>query len=208
MTVSAVTGSAPGGRDVHDEDDAPADPLTLASRWLPRAGSGETPTMTLSTIGLDGYPAARTVLLSAFDGARMHFHTDARSRKAAELAAVPRATLTLVWPEHARQLVVTGDVARVTDREARDAYAARTRYLQVLAWLNDDALAAEAATQRRERWAAFGADRPELEPPETWVGFALTPVRLTFWRGATDAPSNRLRYERVDGDWALTRAAG
>ncbi|QKS22227.1 pyridoxamine 5'-phosphate oxidase family protein, partial [Curtobacterium sp. Csp1] len=67
--------------------------------------------MTLSTVGLDGYPDARTVLLSRFDGERLHFHTDARSRKAAELAALARAAVTLVWPEVARQLVVVGDVA-------------------------------------------------------------------------------------------------
>ena len=79
-----------------------SDPLALAATWLPAAGSGRTPTMTLATIGLDGYPSARTVLLSAFDGERLHFHTDTRSRKAAELAAVPRASVTIHWPDAAR----------------------------------------------------------------------------------------------------------
>ena len=88
---------------------APADPLELAAAWLPAAEDGPGPTMTLSTLGLDGYPSARTVLLSRFDGERLHFHTDSRSRKAAELAALPRAAVTLVWPEAARQLVVVGD---------------------------------------------------------------------------------------------------
>ncbi|WP_146244275.1 pyridoxal 5'-phosphate synthase [Curtobacterium sp. MCBD17_032] len=160
--------------------------------------------MTLSTIGLDGYPSARTVLLSRFDGQRLHFHTDTRSRKAAELAAVPRATMTIVWPEAARQLVVTGDVTPVTGREARLAYSARTRYLQVLAWVNDADLAGATADVRRQRWAAFAAERGDgpLEPPATWGGFALTPLRMLFWQGATDGPSNRLAYERdADGTW-------
>ncbi|MDM7890710.1 pyridoxamine 5'-phosphate oxidase family protein [Curtobacterium caseinilyticum] len=182
---------------------APADPLVLAASWLPSTEDGPGPTMTLSTLGLDGYPAARTVLLSRFDGERLHFHTDSRSRKAAELAALPRAAVTLVWPEVARQLVVVGDVARVTDAEARAAYAARTRYLQVLAWVNDHEAAADTADRRRELWAAFEQDRPELEPPDSWVGFALTPVRMLFWRGSTDAASNRLAYERhPDGGWS------
>ncbi|PYY38806.1 pyridoxal 5'-phosphate synthase [Curtobacterium sp. MCPF17_046] len=182
----------------------PADPLVLAAAWLPVDGSAPGPTMTLSTIGLDGYPSARTVLLSRFDGRRLHFHTDTRSRKAAELAAVPRASVTIVWPEAARQLVVTGDVAPVTDREARLAYAARTRYLQVLAWVNDADLAGATAVLRRERWTAFGEERGDgpLEPPTTWGGYALTPLRLLFWQGATDGPSNRLAYERAaDGGW-------
>ncbi len=190
---------------VDDAAAAPADPLVLAASWLPSVEDGPGPTMTLSTVGLDGYPSARTVLLSRFDGHRLHFHTDRRSRKVAELAALPRAAVTLVWPEAARQLVVVGDVAPVTDAEARAAYVARTRYLQVLAWVNDHEAAADTPASRRERWAVFEREQPggDMEPPSTWAGFALTPVRMLFWRGATDAASNRLAYERnSDGSWA------
>ncbi|MGN6407523.1 MAG: pyridoxine/pyridoxamine 5'-phosphate oxidase [Curtobacterium sp.] len=188
-----------------DESSVPTDPLTLAASWLPAAADAPGPTMTLSTVGLDGYPDARTVLLSLFDGERLHFHTDSRSRKAAELAAVPRAAVTLHWPEAARQLVVVGDVAPVTDAEARAAYAARTRYLQVLAWVNDHAAAADTPARRREVWASFvrGRAGAELEPPSTWAGYALTPVRMVFWRGETDAASNRVAYDRrADGSWS------
>lgn len=177
---------------------AAPDPLDLAGAWL--GGTGAPPTMTLSTTGLDGYPSARTVLLSSFDGARFHFHTDSRSRKAAELAADPRATVTVHLAEHSRQLVVTGDVVTVTADEAREAYAARSRYLQVLAWLNDHELAAEPEDRRRARWAAFERERDAvLEPPETWVGYALTPVRMLFWQGDAEGPSNRVAYVRDRG---------
>jgi pyridoxamine 5'-phosphate oxidase len=195
------------GQAVDEDSDAaaPVDPLGLAATWLPSTEDGPGPTMTLSTLGIDGYPSARTVLLSRFDGERLHFHTDSRSRKAAELAALPRAAVTLVWPRAARQLVVVGDVAPVTDAEARAAYAARTRYLQVLAWVNDHAAAADTPARRRELWAAFEHERvgADLEPPATWAGYAVTPVRMLFWRGATDAASNRLAYERHDdGSWS------
>lgn len=195
----------PGQAAEHFDAAAPADPLVLAAAWLPGVDAGPGPTMTLSTVGLDGYPSARTVLLSRFDGERLHFHTDSRSRKAAELAALPRAAVTVVWPEAARQLVVVGDVAPVTVDEARAAYAARTRYLQVLAWVNDLEAAADTASRRRELWAAFerSAAPDELAPPDSWAGFALTPRRMLFWRGATDAASNRLVYERrPDGSWS------
>jgi pyridoxamine 5'-phosphate oxidase len=187
------------------------DPFELAARWLPEPDSGTTPLMTLSTIGLDGYPAARTVLLSRFDGRRLHFHTDRASSKAAELAATPRAAVTILWPERSRQLVVTGDVTTVTGQEARLAYTARTRYLQVLAWLNHHDLAELGPGERRARWAAFTQSHgdDELEPPPGWVGYAIDPVRLAFWSGATDAPSNRLLYERAgDGRWTVRRRAG
>ncbi|WP_144713663.1 pyridoxal 5'-phosphate synthase [Curtobacterium pusillum] len=188
---------------------ASPDPLALAGSWLSAPDTDPTPTMTLSTIGLDGYPSARTVLLSAFDGARFHFHTDARSRKAAELAAVPRATVTIVQPHASRQLVVTGDVEPVTPEEAQAAYAARSRYLQVLAWINDHELAGQPEELRRERWAAFErANDSALEPPEDWRGYAITPVRMLFWQGDSEGPSNRRAYER-DGDrWSLQHWPG
>ncbi|PCN47790.1 pyridoxine 5'-phosphate oxidase [Curtobacterium sp. 'Ferrero'] len=189
----------------------PAEPFATLAEWLPDPSSGDTPVMTLSTIGLDGYPAARTVLLSRFDGRRLHFHTDADSRKVAELTATPRATVTLLWPEAARQLVVTGDVTRVSGAEARTAYRDRSRYLQVLAWLNDHDLAALGADERRTRWADFEREHAglPLEPPPGWAGFAIDPVRVSSWRGATDAPSNRVVHERrADGGWSVTSRAG
>ncbi len=199
--AAAATGDAAAPADPA----ALVDPLVLAAAWLPSAENGPGPTMTLSTVGLDGYPDARTVLLSRFDGERLHFHTDARSRKAAELAALPRAAVTLVWPEAARQLVVVGDVAPVTDAEARAAYTARTRYLQVLAWVNDREAAERDPEHRRRVWADFTASRggAALDPPSTWAGYALTPRRMVFWRGAIDAASHRTAYERgPDGSWS------
>jgi pyridoxamine 5'-phosphate oxidase len=198
------------GRDQDDTDAAPADPLTLLRDWLPSPDDPVKPLMTLATIGLDGYPDARNVLLSGFDGARLHFHTDAGSRKAAELAATPRATGVLVWPERARQVVVTGDVAPETPEQAAAVYPTRTRALQLLAWVNSDELAARPIAERRAVWAAFDAAHPEepLAPPATWAGYTITPRRIVFWRGDPEGPSNRLMYTRAERGWALARKAG
>lgn len=198
------------GRDLDDADAAPGDPLGLLGSWLPDPREPVKPLMVLATIGLDGYPDARNVLLSGFDGARLHFHSESRSRKAAELAAVPRATAVLVWPEHARQAVVTGDVEAETAEEAAAVYPTRTRALQLLAWLNTDELAARPLTERRAAWAQFDAAHPEqpLAPPATWVGYAITPRRIAFWRGDPEGPSNRLVYTLAGGAWSLERKAG
>ncbi|MDQ4503446.1 pyridoxamine 5'-phosphate oxidase family protein [Sinomonas sp. ASV322] len=192
------------------DDGAPADPFALLAAWLPGWDGAPLGPMTLATIGRDGYPAARTVLLSGFDGERFFFHTDARSAKAAELATNPRAAATLVWPEAGRQLVVTGDVERLTASDAAAAYSHRTRYLQVLAWANDAEMAQHSLAERRERWRAFDAAHPPgmLAPPPHWAGYALAPVRISFWLADDAGPSHRLAYERDGGRWALAALPG
>jgi pyridoxamine 5'-phosphate oxidase len=203
------------GSDV-GADVAVEDPLDLLDRWLERVNrSGAqatdvttTPLMALATLDGDGYPRVRHVLLSAYDRGRLHFHTDQRSAKAAELAAHPRAGATIVWPEIARQLSVSGHVSRESDAEAALAFTHRTRYLQLLAWVNDGELAQRLEAERMQAWDVFAAAHPALEPPPTWAGYVLVPERITFWRGVADGPSQRVACRRSDAVWAIERLPG
>ena len=205
------------GTDI--DADAPVDdPLDLLDRWLARAGradsgaagvdSTNTPLMALATLGTDGSPQVRHVLLSAHDRGRLHFHTDARAAKVAELAANPQAAATFVWPEIPRQLGVSGEVVAETTGEQAAAYAHRSRYLQLLAWLNDADLARRGQADRRRAWAEFESLHPALEPPPTWVGYVLVAERITFWRGLPDAPSQRIACRRTGGSWSIERLPG
>lgn len=203
------------GTDV--DPDAPVDdPLDLLDRWLARTaavdGKGtdasNTPLMALATAGADGLPRVRHMLLSAYDRGRLHFHTDTRTAKVAELAANPQAAVTLVWPEIPRQLALSGDVVTETDAEQRAAYARRSRYLQLLAWLGDGELAARSQVERKRVWAEFDARHADLRPPPTWVGFVLVPRRISFWRGIPDAPSQRVVCERAGDGWSVERLPG
>ncbi|WP_127126970.1 pyridoxal 5'-phosphate synthase [Georgenia sp. SYP-B2076] len=197
------------GGDV-DVDDTPADPMALARLWVGDLVGEERPLMTLSTIDADGFPDSRHVMLS--DVAEVFcFYTDARSRKAAELVACPRVALAVVWRGELRQLVVQGSVSPADDEAAAGAFGAQSRYLQLLAWHNDDALAARPAELRRRSWARFDAAHPEgtLAPPPWWRGYRVTPHRLVFWRGDAQGPSNRLGYARsAEGVWVTERLAG
>ncbi|PWJ53984.1 pyridoxamine 5'-phosphate oxidase [Quadrisphaera granulorum] len=201
----------------HDTDpvqsDTPwLDPLALAAAWLPGPGEDRM-LMTVSTTGLDGAPDARTTMLSDFDGQRFHFHTDAQSAKAAELARDPRVALTLLWPGFTRQLVVHGTAARCNQEEADAAYRLRSPYLQQLAWQNTPDFASLPLGERRARWAAFleahgGPDAPAFTPPDSWAGFAVTPHRLTFWVSNPAAASRRLSYVRNEDTWDMTPLPG
>jgi pyridoxamine 5'-phosphate oxidase len=190
--------------------EAPDDPWDLLRAWLPPNDDPERPLVTLATVDDDGAPDARTVLLSEYDEQGLYVHTDARSRKAAQLAAHPAAALVLRWPEQLRQVVVRGVAEPAPADECARAYARRTPYLRRLAWVNTAELAALPVAERRSRWAAFAAERPvdTLRPPDTWVGFLVRPTSLTFWTGDPGAASRRVEYRRDADRWATAVLAG
>ncbi len=203
-----ITSANRFGADIADPDSTPADPLELLATWLPTNEDELRPLMTLSTVGLDGYPDSRHLLLSAFDGETLHFHTTSGSRKAAEIDADPRVALAIVWVEIGRQLTVSGDAVRMTPEEAAVAFEARSRYLKTLAWVNTDELATRPRPERVAAWQEFDGAHPQIETPEKWTGYKVVPRRLTFWRGDAEGPSNRLEYTRTADGWVAERLAG
>jgi len=213
MTESApiiITSANRFGADIADQDTTPQDPFELLTQWLPANEDELRPLMTLSTMGLDGYPDSRHLLLSAFDHEALYFHTIASSRKSAELDADGRVALAIVWVEIGRQLTIAGDAVRVSDAEAAEAFAARSRYLKLLAWVNTDEVALLTREDRVAAWAAFSAAHPEgtITTPAGWVGYRVVPRRLTYWRGDAEGPSNRVEYVRSGEGWDVTRLAG
>ncbi len=209
-TPIIITSANRFGTDVTDPDAPVADPLELLRLWLPENEDELRPLMNLSTVGLDGYPDSRHLLLSAFDGEALYFHTSSKSRKVAEIEADPRVGLAIVWVEIGRQLTVSGVAVQLTGEEAAEAYRARSRYLQLLAWVNSDALAGLPREERLAAWQDFDASHPEepLEAPESWTGFKVVPRRLTFWRGDAEGPSTRVEYTRGEDGWSVERIAG
>lgn len=120
-----ITAGTTFGFDVDETDALVEDPLALMVQWLPPHDSELRPLAALSTLGLDGLPSLRHVLISDRDAAGLTFHTDAASAKVAEIGANPVAAMAVAWPELGRQLVVRGIVERVTPAEAATVYAQR-----------------------------------------------------------------------------------
>ncbi len=187
----------------------PDDPTELLAQWLPANDDPARPLMTLATVDADGVPDARSVLLTEWDADGFWWHTDSRSRKMAQVTARPEVALCLplLTPEHSRQLVVQGLAEPAPAAELSRAYAARSPYLQRLAWLNTDEFAALPQQERIQRWAAF----PEpVAAPDTWVGCLVRPTRLAFCFGGPDTASRRVEYTRPNPDapWSRRILAG
>ena len=194
-----------------DEHAAAPLPLQQFETWLQQAIDGQLPepnAMTLATVGTDGRPSTRVVLIKGVDARGLVWYTNFNSRKGQELAANPMAALQFHWVELERVVRIEGRVERVTDAEADAYYASRPLDSRIGAWASPQSqvingrgvLVAQAA-----RYAAQFALSPP-RPPH-WGGFRLVPDRWEFWQGRKSRLHDRLRY-RLDGEtWVRERLA-
>lgn len=195
-----------------DEAELAADPIEVFRAWLDEAVAGgfaEPTAMTLATARLDGQPSARTVLLKEADARGFVFYTNTRSRKAAELAANPRAALVFRWPEAERQVTVTGGVERVSDEEADAYFATRPRGSQLGAWASpqSEVIPSRAYLEARFEEADAAHAHNRVPRPPHWSGYRLVPETVEFWQGRPNRLHDRLRYTRGTMGWERHRVA-
>lgn len=159
--------------------------------------------MTVSTVGSDGRPASRVVLLKAHDARGFVFYTNFDSRKGAELFANPYAALCFFWHELHEQVRIEGPCHPVPDEEGDAYFATRPRMSQIGAWASEQSrpLASRAVFEQRlaEVEARF-ADRDVPRPPR-WSGFRVVPERVEFWRGIENRLHERTVYWSEGGQW-------
>ena len=171
-----------------------------------RASTDPEPTaMTVATLGDDGQPSARTVLLKDADERGFVFYTNFESRKGRQLAAHPKAALLLHWKlvGDGVQVKVEGAVERVSDAEADAYFASRPRPSQVGAWASlqsQTLLSRDEFEARIDEVEARYEGMPVPRPPH-WSGFRVRPVMIEFWYGARYRLHERRRHELVDGQW-------
>jgi pyridoxamine 5'-phosphate oxidase len=155
--------------------------------------------MTLATVGADGRPSARVVLLKGVDEGGFVFYTNTRSRKGRELDADPRVALTLWWPHIGWQVRIEGRAARVSDAEADAYFATRARGSQLGAWASDqsETLASRAELEARlvELTTKYAND-PVPRPPH-WTGYRVTPTTIEYWKNRADRLHEREEYTRA-----------
>ena len=192
-------------------DDAADEPLSQFETWFAQARAAEVPepnAMTLATVGADGRPSTRVVLVKGIDARGLAWYTNYNSRKGQELAANAFAALQFHWVELERVVRVEGRVEKVSELESDAYYATRPLDSRIGAWASPQSqvissraiLVAQAA-----RYAAQFALSPP-RPPH-WGGFRLVPDRWEFWQGRRSRLHDRLRYRRENGQWVRERLA-
>jgi pyridoxamine 5'-phosphate oxidase len=197
--------------DALEEADAALDPLRQFGTWMDEAFAAKVPepnAMTLATVGADGRPSTRIVLIKGFDARGIVWFTNYDSRKGQELAVHPFAALQFHWVELERVVRIEGDVERVDDAESDAYFASRPLDSRIGAWASPQSQVIASRSVLVAN-AAKIATKFLLNPPRppNWGGFRLKPRAWEFWQGRKSRLHDRLRY-RLDGtNWMRERLA-
>jgi len=194
-----------------DEASCPEQPLQQFETWLEQAISAQLPepnAMTLATVGADGRPSTRVVLIKGVDARGLVWYTNYESRKGRELTLHPHAALQFHWVELERVVRIEGQVERVSAEESDAYYATRPLDSRIGAWASPQsrAIASRAVlvANAAKAAAAHGLNPPR---PPHWGGYRLTPERWEFWQGRRSRLHDRVCYTLESGRWVRQRLA-
>ena len=192
------------------EADLAADPTVQFRRWFDEAfaaGLHEPNAMTVATVGRDGRPSARVVLLKGFDERGFVFYTNQEGRKGREIAENPYCALVFYWGELERQVRIEGRASPVPGEESDAYYESRPRGSRLGAWASAQSreVADRGALEERLRSLEAEYEGREVPRPPFWGGYRVEPEAVEFWQGRENRLHDRLVYRRAHEGWGVVR---
>lgn len=200
-------------RGALDEKTVDPNPLQQFRKWFYEAkedeGVDEVNAMTLATLGLDGFPRGRVVLLKKYDEYGFYFYTNYTSDKARSIEKNNKVSLSFFWSSMERQILIKGTVEKTSETDSANYFAGRPRGSQLGAWVSDQSSVVEnreflehELKQLEDRF-----EGKEIPPPPFWGGYLVRPLEIEFWQGRPNRLHDRIRYRLEDLDWIIERLA-
>lgn len=186
------------------------EPYEQFRRWFAEAEASEPNdpnAMAIASVGADGQPSVRMVLLKDADARGFVFYTNYESRKGSQLLETHKAALVFHWKTLGRQVRAEGGVETVSDEEADSYFASRHRSSQIGAWASRQSRPLESRFELEKRVAAFAAKYAigTVPRPPYWSGFRVVPHRIEFWENKPFRLHDRLVYHRAGDGWTTEK---
>lgn len=195
------------------EEEIPQDPFELFHIWLQETETNkevdEVNTMNLSTIGLDGFPMTRVVLLKEYDNEGFVFYTNYGSEKGKSIEKNPKVCLSFFWPTSERQVMVKGIAQKTSEEESTAYFQTRPRGSQLGAWASQQSSVIPSREYLQQKLQLLeeeyaGKDIPK---PVYWGGYKVIPSQFEFWQGRPNRLHDRIYFSKEESGWRIDRLA-
>lgn len=197
-----------------DETSIKENPMEQFQKWFYEVeatdGMDEPNAMTVSTIGLDGFPKNRVVLMKKYTHEGFIFYTNYQSEKGKAIENNPSICLSFFWPNMERQIIIKGKAEKVAENLSDGYFESRPVGSQLGAVVSDqsDVIPSKAFLQEKLDALEKKYEGKEIPRPENWGGYLVRPVSFEFWQGRPNRLHDRIRYTlQTDYDWKIERLA-
>jgi len=194
------------------ESNIPEDPINLFNRWFHETeefgGNEEVNAMTVATVGLDGFPRSRVVLLKKFTEQGFIFYTNYNSQKGKAIAVNPKICLSFFWQTMERQVIIRGIAQKITEVDSDNYFNSRPEGSKLGAIVSNQSEVVPSRDYLEENLKQLEKDFDSMviPRPKHWGGYLVVPEEVEFWQGRPNRLHDRIRYTSQENlSWKIER---